>query len=105
MWQAVHEWVAANKRPLEILGDSLTFLGGLLLAAEALWKKTERIAVATKRTTAKYFPAAEDEQGNRINPSEEEEKWFERWHALAKAGAVAMAAGFFVLLICRIFAE
>jgi hypothetical protein len=105
MWQVIQEFVVAHRRALGIAGDSLTFFGGLLLAAEALWKKTERTAIATKRTTARFFPHAEDAAGKQISPSDTEEKWFNRWHLLSQAGAVAMAIGFFFLLVCRIFAD
>jgi hypothetical protein len=103
--QSPHEFVFAHRRCLGITGDSLTFLGGILLALEALWKKRERTSIATKKTTAKFFPGAEDESGKSINPEQTEEKWVNRWHWIAQVGTVAVAAGFFVLLLLRIFAE
>jgi hypothetical protein len=105
VWQTAQEWVVANKRPLGIWGDSLTFLGGVLLAAEALGKKSERISIAIVKTTAKYFVQAEDKAGNKINPETTEEAWVNRWHRISQLGAIAMAAGFLVLLLCRVFAE
>lgn len=105
MWFPLQEFVAVHHKGLGILGDSLTFLGGLLLAIEALWKRTERISIATVRTTARYFVQAEDKAGNKINPEKTEENWVNRWHHFAQAGAVAMAAGFLVLLLVRIFAD
>jgi hypothetical protein len=103
--KSVQEFVVAHRKCLGISGDSLTFLGGLLLALEALWKKSERISIAVKKTTAKDFPHAEDAAGKSINPEDTEQKWVNRWHLISQLGAVAMAAGFFVLLLCRIFAE
>jgi len=97
--------VSAHRRCVGIAGDSLTFFGGLLLALEALGKKRERISIATKRTIARYFPRAEDESGKSINPEKTEEEWVNRWHLVAQAGAVTLAAGFFLLLLLRIFAE
>ena len=105
MWLPLQEFVTGHHKGLGILGDSLTFFGGLLLALEALWKKRERTSIATKKTTAKFFPQAEDESGKSINPEYTEEQWVNRWHWIAQAGTVAMAAGFFVLLLLRIIAE
>lgn len=103
--QSAHEFVFAHRRCLGITGDSLTFLGGMLLALEALLKRRERTSIATKRTIAKFFPDAEDESGKSINPEKTEEKWVNRWHWVAQVGTVALAAGFLVLLLLRIFAE
>jgi hypothetical protein len=90
---------------LGIAGDSLTFAGALLLAAEALWKKTERIAIATKKTVIAYFPDAEDREGNPISANSVEQKWSNIWDFAAKAGAILLVIGFAFLLVCRIFAE
>jgi hypothetical protein len=105
MWKILHDLLIEHPKALGIAGDSLTFLGGLLLAAEALWKKRERTAIATKETTAQYFPNAEDREGNPISPSEVEQRYADTWDAMSKIGAIAMTAGFFFLLISRIFAE
>lgn len=104
-FQSVQEFAVAHRRSLGITGDSLTFVGGLLLAIEALWKRTERISIATVRTTAKYFVQAEDKAGNKINPEKTEEAWVNLWHRISQVGAIVMACGFLFLLFCRIFAE
>ena len=103
--QSAQTFVVEHRKCVGVFGDSLTFLGGVLLALEALWKKSERTSIAVKKTTAKYFPQAEDESGNTISPEAAEEKWVNRWHRVSQLGAIAMAAGFFLLLLCRIFAE
>ncbi len=103
--QSVQAFVVAHRKYLGISGDSLTFLGGLLLALEALWKKSERISIAVKTTTARYFPKAEDAAGKSISPETTEETWVNRWHLISQLGTIAMAAGFFLLLLCRIFAD
>ena len=105
MLDFAQEFVVAHRRCIGIAGDSLTFLGGLLLALEALGKKREWISIATKRTVARYFPRAEDESGKSINPVKTEEDWVDRWHLIAQIGAVTLAAGFLLLLLLRIFAE
>lgn len=105
MLDFLKEIVSHHVKAFGILGDSLTFFGGMLLALEALWKKTERTAIATKKTTASYFPEAQDQQGKPINPDDEEQKWFSRWNFASKAGTVIMAVGFLFLLVTRIFAE
>ena len=105
LFQSVRELVLAHRKCLGISGDSLTFLGGLLLALEALGKKNERISIAIVRTTAKYFVQAEDEDGRKVSPEAAEEAWVKRWHLIAQLGASAMAAGFLLLLVLRIFAD
>lgn len=105
MWSGEPTLLARYPKAIGIAGDSLTFLGGLLLSAEALWKKTEREAIAVKETTVKYFPQAEDQAGRPVSPSEVEKQWFRRWDAASKAGVLLMALGFLFLLISRIFAE
>ena len=105
LFQSVHEFAVAHRKCLGVAGDGLTFAGGVLLALEALGKKSERISIATVKTTAKYFVQAEDKAGNKINPQATEEAWVNRWHRAAQFGAVAMAAGFLFLLFLRIFAD
>jgi len=102
MWESAHALLTEHPKALGVIGDSLTFTGGLLLAAEALWKKTERIAIATKETIVKYFPRAEDEQGNPISPTSVEQRWLSLWNFASKAGAITLAVGFAFLLAHRI---
>jgi hypothetical protein len=105
MWEAIQSLLTGHRKAFEITGDSLTFLGGMLMAAEALWKTTERIAIATTNTFLKYFPDAEDRTGRPIESKQVEETWQKRWSFTAKLGAVVLTAGFLILLLCRIFAE
>ena len=105
MWEDLQSLLTAHRKAFEITGDSLTFGGGMLMAAEALWKTTERIAIATTNTFLKYFPDAEDRRGRHLDPKNVERKWQKLWSATAKWGAVVLSAGFLVLLLCRIFAE
>jgi len=94
-----------HRKGFEILGDSLTFAGSLLLAAEALWKKTERIAIARKTTIVNFFPTLQDAQGKPDTPEAVERRWFTLWTVFAKFGACILTAGFAVLLAIRILVE
>ncbi len=105
MWEALQLLLTGHRKAFEITGDSLTFLGGMLMAAEALWKTTERIAIATTNTFLKYFPDAEDRGGRPVSTKQVEERWQKRWSFTAKLGAVVLTAGFLILLLCRIYAE
>lgn len=102
MWESIHALLIGHPKALGVLGDSFTFIGSLLMAAEALWKKTERIAIATKKTIVKYFPTAEDEKGKPVSPTVVEEKWSNRWNVASKSGVIVLAAGFALLLAHRI---
>jgi hypothetical protein len=48
MGETIHAFALADRKGLEIAGDSFTFAGALLLAAEALWKKKERTAIGAR---------------------------------------------------------
>jgi len=102
MWESAHALLTEHRKAIGVLGDSLTFAGSLLMAAEALWKKTERIAIGTKKTIVKYFPTAEDEQGKPVSPTSVEERWLSLWNFASKAGVMMVAAGFAFLLAHRI---
>lgn len=95
----------AQHKTFGVIGDSLTFVGGLLLAAEVLFRKTEHTAIAAKDTIVKYFPDAQDADGKPISPSDEEKRWAARWDLCSRIGVVALATGFACLLLVRIFAE
>ena len=98
LWEFIH----ANHRCVGIWGDSLTFAGGLLLSAEALFKKKDRLAIAIKTTVATLLPGAEEKSGNTVSPSDEEKKQLNRWDLVAKAGIGMLTVGFLVLLLLRI---
>jgi hypothetical protein len=105
MWEAMLSLLTGHRKAFEIAGDSLTFIGGMLMAAEALWNTTERIAIATAKSFLKYFPEAEDRTGAPLATEQVEEVWRKRWNITAKLGAVVLTGGFLVLLLCRIYAE
>jgi hypothetical protein len=102
MLHTLWECLRQHHRTVGIWGDSLTFLGGLLLSAEALFKKKDRLAVAVKGTVAKFFPGAEDSGGNKVSPTTTEEKQVNLWGLVAKAGIGMLTIGFLVLLLLRI---
>jgi hypothetical protein len=105
MWDGVHALLTQHPKALGVLGDSLTFLGSLLLALEALLKQTERISIDRKRTIVSHFKHAVDVRGNPIDPQAVEQKWLKLWAFASKAGTIALALGFACLLVRRIFVE
>jgi hypothetical protein len=96
------EFIHTNHRCVGIWGDSLTFAGGLLLSAEALFKKKDRLTIAVKGTVATFFPGAEDNSGKKVSPTDTEKKQLNRWDLVAKAGIGMLTVGFLVLLLVRI---
>ena len=98
LWEFIH----ANHRCVGIWGDSLTFAGGLLLSAEALFKKKDRLTIAIKGTVSRLFPGAEDKVGKTVSQSDEEKKQLNRWDLVAKVGTGMLTVGFLVLLLLRI---
>jgi hypothetical protein len=96
------EFVHNHHKCVGIWGDSFTFLGGLLLSAEALFKKKDRLAIAVKGTVATFFPGAEDSGGKKVSPSVTEEKQVNLWDLAAKGGIGMLTFGFLLLLILRI---
>jgi hypothetical protein len=91
-----------HHKTVGIWGDSLTFLGGLLLSAEALFKKKDRLTLASIATVVKLFPNAEDGAGNKLGTSAVEDKQLQRWERVAKWGVGLLTLGFLLLLISRI---
>lgn len=105
MLDSISELVQAWKRAFGIFGDSLTFLGGLLLALEALYKKSDRQAIEDRQSILDLFPTAQDENGNPLSISDLDKSLVSRWQAIARLGVVIMVLGFLCLLLLRIFAE
>jgi hypothetical protein len=99
-----HLWnfIRTNHRCVGIWGDSLTFAGGLLLSAEALFKKKDLLTIAIKGNVARLFPGAEDKGGKTVSQSDEEKKQLNRWDLITKAGIGMLTVGFLVLLLLRI---
>ncbi|MGD0732387.1 MAG: hypothetical protein ABR956_14090 [Terracidiphilus sp.] len=105
MWEGAHALLTEHRKALGIVGDSLTFAGSLLLALEALLRKTERISVDRKKTIVKHFKYAEDRQGEPVSPEAVERKWLKLWEVASKTGTIVLALGFAFLLAHRIFVE
>ena len=98
LWEYIHN----HHRCVGIWGDSLTFAGGLLLSAEALFKKKDRLTIAVKGAVATFFPGAEGKSGTKVSITDTEEKQLNRWALVAKAGTGMLTIGFLILLLLRI---
>jgi hypothetical protein len=98
LWEFIHN----HHRTVGIWGDSLTFAGGMLLSAEALFKKKDRLVIAVKGAVATFFPGAENKSGKKVSVSSTEEKQLNRWAFVAKAGTGMLTIGFLILLLLRI---
>ncbi|MGH9595915.1 MAG: hypothetical protein ACRD3K_03865, partial [Edaphobacter sp.] len=96
-WRTKGHNLCARHRTVGIWGDSLTFLGGLLLSAEALFKKKDRFTLASIATVVKLFPGAEDGKGNKLTTTTEEDKQLKRWETVAKWGVGLLTFGFLLL--------
>ena len=95
--------LTGDPKALGLVGDSITFAGSLLLAAEALWKKTERTAIATRKAVVEHFPGAEDRDGNPLDVSAVQEAWLDQAKLYqVEAGALGLAIGFAFLLLSRL---
>ncbi len=105
MGESLLRLFALHPKAIGIIGDSLTFVGSVLLSLEALFKQTERLSVDTKKTIVKFFPSAEELEGDAVDPELVEKKWLKLWGWASKAGTILLAAGFAFLLLGRIFAE
>ena len=86
MLHTLWEYLQHHHRTVGIWGDSLTFLGGLLLSAEALFKKKDRLTLASIATVVKLFPGAEDGKGKKLATTTAEDKQLKRWEKIAKLG-------------------
>jgi hypothetical protein len=102
MWHDIWELLKLHHQCVGITGDSITFIGGLMLSAEALFKKKDRRTIAIKGTVSRLFPGAEDKGGVTVSATETEERQVNFWEGVAKAGVVALTIGFFLLLVSRI---
>jgi hypothetical protein len=65
MWEIIHAFVFANRKGFGIAGDSFTFAGALFLAAEALWKRRERMAIGAREAIVELLPERRIEKDNR----------------------------------------
>jgi hypothetical protein len=102
MLDSIWEFLKIHHKGVGIWGDSLSFIGGLMLAAEALFQKKDRLAIAVKGTVARLFPGAEDSEGNKVSTNATEEKQVDLWELVAKWGIVVLTVGFAFLLVSRI---
>jgi hypothetical protein len=102
MLDTLWAFLQQHHRPVGIWGDSLTFLGGLLLSAEALFKKKDRLTLASIAIVVKLFPGAEDGNGKKLATTTEEDKQLRRWEKVAKLGVGLLTLGFLLLLLLRI---
>jgi hypothetical protein len=105
MWQEASSFLKVHPKFLGITGDSLTFLGSILLILEALFKKVQFVSVDQDKVIVKYFPYAEDAGGRRLSPRMTEENWMMLWLVVSRVGAFFLVGGFGFLLLSRIFSE
>lgn len=105
MWQEIRPFLLAHKKAVGILGDSITFIGSLILSAEALFKKTQIISTARKRKLIARTPHLKSLSGQLVTDGQVENEWVNLWVLLAKIGILILTLGFLVLLLGRIFTE
>jgi hypothetical protein len=95
-----------HPRALGITGDSITFIGGIFLAIDALFKKEEQIHLAAEKLIAKDFgESAQNKEGGHLDPTRTEEKTLARSVIYAKIGTGLLTLGFGCLLLVRILGE
>jgi hypothetical protein len=105
MWDSAQPFFVEHKKAVGIFGDSITFLGSVLLSLEALLKKTERIKVAGKRKLLKNTHFLGTRSGETVTDEQIENRWVNIWSAVSKWGIVILTLGFLALLLGRIFTE
>jgi hypothetical protein len=99
-------FLKCHAKAMGIGGDSLTLLGSISLAIDALFKKQEQIQLAAQKLIKKDFgAAAQGEDGGHLDPKNLEEEAIDKSVRFAKLGACLLLAGFVLLLLTRIVAE
>lgn len=99
-------FLKCHTKAMGIGGDSLTLLGSISLAIDALFKKQEQIQLAAQKLIKSDFgTAAQDEGGGHLDPTKLEEEAIDKSVRFAKIGACLLVAGFVLLLLTRILAE
>ena len=104
MWQET-QLVAHHPKWPGIVGDSLTFLGSILLTLEALFRPAQNLSVDRKGTIVKYFKTAERADGEKLKPEDVKRGWEVLWTRCNRIGVVLLVIGFGFLLGVRLFAE
>lgn len=105
MWESLQQFVVAHKKAVGVFGDSITFVGSLILSLEALFKKTTLVSIQRKQKLLERTKYLKSRSGENVTREQIEDKWIDLWLRLSKIGIVTLTLGFLALLLGRILAE